>query len=133
MIIFLAWVAVSFLFVDFIGVRSIYRPRLPHQNFLDVRKSLENSKKKIQIIENTRNIANIALIFRICGVKVSKIQVEREGGLDGRWTMPSNRRWRPATCLVGRLGPKNRSTTASSAIRRASSDSYSARRCWYRR
>jgi hypothetical protein len=29
--------------------------------------------KKIQIIENTRNIANIVLIFRICGVKVSKI------------------------------------------------------------
>jgi hypothetical protein len=27
------------------------RPRLPHQNFLDFSKSLENSKKKIQIIE----------------------------------------------------------------------------------
>jgi len=35
--------------------------------------------KKIQIIENTRNIANIVLIFRVCGVKVSKIQVERAG------------------------------------------------------
>jgi hypothetical protein len=44
--------------------------------------------KTLQIIENTRNIANIALIFRICGVKVSKIQVERKGGLGGWWVIP---------------------------------------------
>jgi hypothetical protein len=37
--------------------------------------------KTFQIIENTRNIASIVLsFFEICGVKVSKIQVEREGG-----------------------------------------------------
>jgi hypothetical protein len=41
------------------------------------------------MIESTQNIANIVLIFRICGVKVSKIQVEREGGLGGWWVIPS--------------------------------------------
>jgi hypothetical protein len=39
-------------------------------------------------MENTRNIANIVLIFRICGVKVPKIHAEREGGVGGRWVMP---------------------------------------------
>ena len=48
-------------------------------------------KKKIQIIENTRNIPNITLIFRFCGVEVSKIQVEREGGLGVWWVIPSSR------------------------------------------
>jgi hypothetical protein len=66
-------------------------PRLPHQNFLDFSKSLENSGKKIQITENTRSIANTVLIFRICGIKVSKIQVEREGGVGAWWVMPSIR------------------------------------------
>jgi hypothetical protein len=37
---------------------------------------------------NTRGIANIVLIFRICGVKVSKIHVEREGGVGSWWVMP---------------------------------------------
>jgi hypothetical protein len=46
--------------------------------------------KKIKIIENTRNIANIVLIFRICGIKVSKIQVEREEGVSGWWVMSSS-------------------------------------------
>jgi len=45
--------------------------------------------KSFQIIENTGNFANFALIFRICGVKVSKIQVEREGGIGGWWVVPS--------------------------------------------
>jgi hypothetical protein len=80
------------------------RPRLPHQNFLDFSKSLENSKKKIQIIENTRNIANIALIFRICGVNVSKIQVEREGGLGGWWVIPSIRANEPGDISLCRTG-----------------------------
>jgi hypothetical protein len=45
--------------------------------------SLWKILKTFQIIENTRNIASIVLILRICGVKVSKIQVEREGGVGG--------------------------------------------------
>jgi hypothetical protein len=67
------------------------RPRLPHQNFLDFSNSLEKTIYFyfLQIIENTRNITNITLIFRFCGVKVSKIQVEREGSLGGWWVMPS--------------------------------------------
>jgi len=51
---------------------------------------LENSIKKFKIIENPQNITNIVLIFRICGVKVSKIQVEREGDVGGWWVMPSS-------------------------------------------
>jgi hypothetical protein len=43
-------------------------------------------------MENTRNIANIVLIFRICGVKVFKIHVEREGGVGGWWVMPFSSR-----------------------------------------
>jgi hypothetical protein len=62
----------------------------PHQNFLDF-SNLWKILKTFQIIENTRNIASIVLIFRTCGVKVSKIQVEREGVLGGWWVMPSTR------------------------------------------
>jgi hypothetical protein len=46
--------------------------------------SLWKILKTFQIIENTRNIVDIVLILRICRVKVSKIQVEREGGV-GDW------------------------------------------------
>jgi len=55
--------------------------------FQSLRKILK--KKTTRIIENTRNIVNIILIFRICGIKVSKIQVEREVGVGGWWVMPS--------------------------------------------
>jgi len=59
-------------------------PRLPHQFLFSIFQSLWKILKTFQIIENTRNIVNIVLNLRICSVKVSKIQVEREGGL-GDW------------------------------------------------
>jgi hypothetical protein len=56
-----------------------------HTNFfLSIFQSLWKILKTFQIIENTRNTINIVLILRICGVKVSKIQVEREGVV-GDW------------------------------------------------
>jgi hypothetical protein len=50
-------------------------PTLTPPNFLDFSKSLENSKS-FQIINNTRNIANMILVLRSCGDKTFKIQVE---------------------------------------------------------
>jgi hypothetical protein len=64
-------------------------PRLPTKLFSIFESLWKVLKTNFQTIENTRNITNIALIFRICGVKVSKIQVQRAGGLGGRWVMPS--------------------------------------------
>jgi hypothetical protein len=52
--------------------------------FFGIFQSLWKILKTFQIIENTQNIVNIVLILRICSVKVSKIQVEREGGV-GDW------------------------------------------------
>jgi hypothetical protein len=52
--------------------------------FFWIFQSLWKILKTFQIIENTQNIVNIVLILRICSVKVSKIQVEREGGV-GDW------------------------------------------------
>jgi hypothetical protein len=59
--------------------------------FFSIFRSLCKILKTLQIIENTRNIVNIALILRICIVKVSKIQVEREGGVGEWWVTPSTR------------------------------------------
>ena len=58
--------------------KSLNRPRQPHQNFLDSLKFLENSKTS-QIIENSRNIANIVLFLWSCGIKVFKFQMRVEG------------------------------------------------------
>jgi hypothetical protein len=45
--------------------------------------SLWKIPKTFHIIENTQNVANIVLILRSCGVKVSKIQVELLRGVGG--------------------------------------------------
>ena len=71
-------------------------PRLPHQFLFSIFQSLWKILKTFQIIENTRNIVNIVLNLRICSVKVSKIQVEREGGV-GDWS-PN---MRAEVCLLG--------------------------------
>jgi hypothetical protein len=52
--------------------------------FFSIFQNLWKILKTFQIIENTRNIVNIVLILRIVSVKVSKIQVEQEGGV-GNW------------------------------------------------
>lgn len=51
--------------------------------------SLWKIPKTFQIIENTRNVANIVLILRSCGVKASKIQVERLRVVGGYRVIPS--------------------------------------------
>ena len=46
-------------------------------------------KKKPPDYREYSNYFEYCIIFRICGVKVSKIQVERGGGLGGWWVIPS--------------------------------------------
>jgi hypothetical protein len=52
----------------------------PTNLFFDFSKFLENSKNFPDYREYSKYL-NVVLILRICSVKVSKIQVEREGGV----------------------------------------------------
>jgi hypothetical protein len=66
--------------------KLLIRPRLPHQNFADFSKCLENSKTA-ELINNTPNNPGISLVSKNCDVVVVKLRVKRLSSLS-LWAVP---------------------------------------------